>query len=97
MFTLPPEHVYFFYSEYQPLYEELEKEGVIFSRGLPDTYDDLATDKNQLIFIDDLMDEASKHPPTLQLYTRGSHHKHMSVFLLTQNLYVQTKQYRTIR
>lgn len=57
LFKNPPSNIYFFYSEYQPIYAQLEKEGVIFKHGLPDSYDDLQTDAHNVIFIDDLAEE----------------------------------------
>ena len=49
-----------------------------------------------LLILDDLMSECSKDPRVSDLFTRGSHHKGISVFYLTQNLFPPGKLSRTI-
>ena len=49
-----------------------------------------------LLVLDDLMSECSKDQRVSDLFTRGSHHKGISVLYLTQNLFPPGKLSRTI-
>jgi hypothetical protein len=51
---------------------------------------------NNCIVIDDLMTDAIESKQISDLFTRGSHHQNLSVFLLTQNLFQQGKFAKTI-
>lgn len=55
--------------------------------------DDFAPD---IIVIDDLMVELSKSPQLLNMFTKGSHHKNINVFFLTQNLFFNSPIWRTL-
>lgn len=72
----PPEKIYWFYSELQPLYDEMS-ENVEFIKGVPtqEIYDNLNSNKRNVIVIDDLMTEAMKCDFVSTLFTRGSHHR----------------------
>ena len=48
-----------------------------------------------LIILDDLLHEAYSEE-VCKLFTKGSHHRNISVILITQNLFQQAKQCRTI-
>jgi energy-coupling factor transporter ATP-binding protein EcfA2 len=62
----------------------LPKVRFIYINGLP-TSDDF--EGVNLLVIDDLMTEMENNKQVLNLYTKGSHHNNISVFLITQNLY----------
>jgi hypothetical protein len=49
-----------------------------------------------LLVIDDLMQEAAQDKDIVDLFTKGSHHKDLSVIMLVQNLFHQGKFMRTI-
>ena len=51
---------------------------------------------NTLLILDDLMEEISKHKTAATLFTRGVHHKNVSVLFLSQNLFKQGKSMRDI-
>ena len=51
---------------------------------------------NSLIVLDDLMSQCSNDPRVADLFTRGSHHRGISVLYLTQNLFPPGKLSRTI-
>ncbi len=51
---------------------------------------------NSLIVMDDLMSQCSNDPRVADLFTRGSHHRGISVLYLTQNLFPPRKLSRTI-
>ena len=85
----PPERIYWYYAEYQPDYEALKAAlpHVEFIEGLPreEELKRLDVDRRKLIVIDDLMNELN--PVVTALFTKGSHHRNLSVVLLVQNLY----------
>lgn len=49
-----------------------------------------------LVIIDDMMDEISRSETVSKMFTKGSHHKNMSVIVITQNLFYQSNIMRTI-
>jgi hypothetical protein len=79
------------YGEWQAMYDELREE-VTFNKGI---LKDLPTDgEPRLIVIDDLMREADGN--VVDLFTKGSHHRNLSVLFLTQNLFHKGKAQRDI-
>ena len=60
--------------------------------GLPDVEDLLDDSKRTLIVIEDLMSETDQR--VSKLFTKGSHHRNISVIYVSQNLY--SKNNRTI-
>ena len=69
---------------------------VAIIEGLPSI--DQLVDGNEpaLIIIDDLMQEAAAARGIVDLFTKGSHHKNLSVIMLIQNLFHQGKFMRTL-
>ena len=51
---------------------------------------------NSLIVLDDLMSQCSNDSRVADLFTRGSHHRGISVMYLTQNLFPPGKLSRAI-
>ena len=83
------------YGEYQKEFDELH--GVDFIEGFPQDLNELTQGHDQtLLVLDDLMSECSKDQRVSDLFTRGSHHKGISVLYLTQNLFPPGKLSRTI-
>lgn len=66
-----------------------------YYQGLP-TKDVLDKIKPDIIVIDDLMAELGKNVDILNLFTKYSHHRNISVFLLVQNLFFNSPILRTI-
>ena len=92
MVTPPPEMVYWCYSEWQPIYNELQGTGldVQFCQGLPDLEELKATpNKAKLLILDDLMQEMKGDKRLTQLFTKGSHHWNVSVLHIVQNLFFE--------
>ena len=52
--------------------------------------------KKHLIILDDLMDESKDNSQVSKLFTKGSHHRNISVIFISQNLFIQGKYTRTI-
>ena len=94
-----PENIIWWYGEYQPTYEELSQEipYLKFLKGFPeDIFANIDPSKKNLIIIDDLMSEIGNDKRLTALFTKGSHHKNLSVILILQNLFHQSKEIRTI-
>ena len=51
---------------------------------------------NCLVIVDDLMPQCCQNQSMSDMFTKGSHHKGVSVMYLTQNLFPPGKQSRTI-
>jgi hypothetical protein len=65
--------------------------------GFPDNlYDRVDGHDNSLIVLDDLISQCSNDERVSNLFTRGSHHRGISVLFLTQNLFPPDKLSRTI-
>ena len=95
----PPEKILYCYGVYQPTFDEMKKTvpHIKFVQGLPD--DDLV-EKNRtghtIIVLDDLMDQVLGNSEMEKLFTQGCHHRGLSIIFLTQNLFAQGKNSRTI-
>lgn len=90
MMTPLPEEVVWCYGEWQPLYERLPS--VVFVEGIPNV--EAWPKKRRLVIIDDLMTETDSR--VTNLFTKGSHHRDMSVMYIVQNLFGKNKEQRTI-
>lgn len=89
--TEVPEEIVWCYGEWQPGY--LGITNVQFQEGIPNL-DQWANDRRRLLIIDDLMSETDKR--ITNLFTKGSHHKNISVIYIVQNLFGKNKEHRTI-
>lgn len=89
--TPPPEHVLWCYGVYQDSFQQLRN--VSFHEGLPDLKD-FNGKQRVLLIIDDLMHETDER--VAQIFTKGSHHKNISIIFLTQNLFHNSKHIRTM-
>lgn len=87
MITVPPEKIWWCYSEYQPAYDKL-KNDVTFVKGLVDI--SLIRELSptpQLLILDDLMTELTNDTNLVELFTRGCHHMQVSVIHIVQNIF----------
>ena len=97
----PPERILWCFGQWQPLYEELQKRipCIEFVHGIPDYLhcsQFMSPDKRNLIILDDLMTEAKGDQRIADLFTKGSHHRNISIVYLTQNVFPQGKVCRDI-
>lgn len=83
-------NIFWHYSEWQPGYNV---ESVTFKEGIPNMNDFDGSSPN-LVIIDDLMRESDGR--VVDLFTKGCHHRNISVFFITQNLFHQGKGARDI-
>ena len=99
MIDPPPEKIIWCYGVYQKAYEEMMREMpfVQLIEGIPGNLDELIDPTFcNLIIIDDLMSECGNDARITNLFTRGSHHRNLSVIFIVQNLFHQAKELRTI-
>jgi hypothetical protein len=91
MFNPMPTQIIYCYGSYQPLFNSMKS--VTFEEGLPSNLSSL---QNALIIIDDLMAELASDSRLSNLFTKGSHHRKLSVIFITQNFFHQGKEMRNI-
>jgi len=82
------------YGHYQPLYDEILAVGkcpvpIVFHEGLPDLDWLNRNEGPRMIILDDMM--SSVEGRVVDLLTKTSHHRNISAFFLTENLYHQGK------
>ena len=90
-----PQRIVYCYSAWQDKFEPLKK-NIEFVKGLPDTEELVSPFVRKLVIFNDMIEEAINNFNIQHLFTRGSHHHNMSIFLLTQNLFAKGKFARTI-
>ena len=91
MIDPPPSKIVYCYGEYQQLFCNYPR--VVFHQGLPDL-NDFDGSEPTLLVIDDLMQETNE--TVANLFTKGSHHRNVSVMFLAQNLFPKNKFARTM-
>ena len=101
--TPSPELVIWFYNVEQPLNEEMQESApckLVFHKGLPDgnilEFLDSFGDVRKFVVLDDMMHAVVSDARVTQLFTQGSHHRNLSVLYITQNIFSQGKEARTI-
>ena len=95
----PPTNILWCYGEYQPAYAELSAiiPSIQFVEGIPQDLDSMISPNQlNLLIIDDLMTETGNDKTITNLFTKGSHHRNLSVILILQNLFHQGREMRTI-
>lgn len=99
IFDEPPQRIIYCYSRWQPdIFNNLKQQHpdmLEFNQGLPDI-DEINSDIRNLVILDDLMKECGKDQSIADIFTVDSHHKNISVFFLSQNLFANSKFSRTI-
>ena len=96
-----PERIIWCYSQWQNAYTQLLMTipTIEFVKGIPESLENdsyLDVNKRNLIVIDDQMIEAGKDNRIVNLFTKGSHHRNLSVIYIVQNLFHQGKGNRSI-
>ena len=79
---IDPRKIVYCYGEYQQLFCMYPR--VVFHQGLPDL-NDFDGSEPMLLVIDDFMHETNE--TVANLFTKGSHHRYVSVMFLAQNLF----------
>lgn len=96
-----PRKILYCYSVWQDMFEKMEIEipNIEFNEGIPteSVIDSLTSNqKHNIIVLDDLMGEVVKNERVEHLFTRGSHHRKLTIIYLNQNMFCQGKHARTI-
>jgi hypothetical protein len=89
-----PTQIIWCYGEYQDKLEDLPS-SVQLSEGLAGL-ELVDKNENNLVILDDLMEVAGNTSEVSELFTKGSHHRNLSVILIVQNLFHQGKMMRTM-
>lgn len=84
-------HIIWSYGEWQPVYRELPPH-VNLIQGLPELSEH--NPDPVLLIIDDQMQEVDQR--ISRIFTKGSHHRNLSVIYIVQNLFDKNKEHRTI-
>ena len=97
----PPELIFWCFGQWQPLYEDLQKRipWIEFVHSIPDYLNSpqfINPGKRNLIIFDDLMTEAKCDQRIVDHFTKGSHHRNISIVYLTQNVFPHGKACRDI-
>jgi hypothetical protein len=92
MIVPPPHRILYCYGEYQTSFDAF-REKVEFVEGLPspERFDGRL---HTLLVLDDLMAEADEL--VANIFNKISHHRNVSVFFMTQNLFHKNKHMRTM-
>jgi hypothetical protein len=99
MFNPSVDKVMYCYGVWQSLFEDMETQlNINFHKGLPneETVDSFVSRNHNIIILDDLMDECVESKGVQNMFTRGCHHKNLTILYLNQNMYCQGKTARTI-
>ena len=85
------------YAVWQPRFDGMKRQGIQFHEGIPEVAD-LQTwfPQGGVLVLDDLMDERGNDKRMLALFTRESHHRHITVLYLCQDLFPPGKFAKTI-
>lgn len=93
MFDVRFEEVIWYYSEWQDWYSK-HKDVIRFEEGLPARDMTFPTRGPRLLVLDDLMREAND--VVADLFTKGCHHRNISVIYITQNIFHKGRGQRDI-
>jgi hypothetical protein len=88
-----PHSIIWYYSEWQPNLVNQLPRNVEFRQGVPELSEFDGTFPT-LIVLDDLMSKTNGH--IAELFTRGSHHRNITVFFLVQNIFHKNPHMRDI-
>ena len=97
----PPQRIIWCYGQWQQSYFDMLKTvpEIEFNKGIPDGIDNtdyLDVSQRNLIVLDDLMAQSGKDKRISDLFTKGSHHRNLSIIYIVQNIFHQGKEMRNI-
>lgn len=96
MIDMPPTKIIWCYGEYQEKVNEGLPKDVILAQGLDAGIQEIDRNERNLLILDDLMNEAGENRDVAELFTKGSHHRNLSVMMIVQNLFHQGDMMRTV-
>ena len=84
----PPVKIYYRYGAWQKAFENPISPILEYGEGMMDIENDVPDDgQHRWIIVDDLLGEVGGKAEMNNLFTKHSHHKNLSVFFVTQNLF----------
>ena len=92
-----PENIIWCYGIYQPAYDEMQRNipNITFVEGVPSDLESMINPSiRNLVVIDDLMQELSNDQRITSLFTKGCHHRNLSVIFILQNIFHRGKELR---
>lgn len=100
LFSPPPKKMVYCYDRWQPRFERMQQQDKIrFHRGIPEEGALIKWFKPQdhgILVLDDLMEEGGSDKRVLDLFTKDSHHRGVTVLYLSQDLFPPGKFSKTI-
>ena len=100
VFQVKPHKIVYAYDRWQPRFDRMQKkDGIQFHRGLPDPChltEWFGRTRGGVLVLDDLMEEGGQDKRVLDLFTKDSHHRNITVLYLTQDLFPPGKFSKTI-
>ena len=98
MIEPPVEKIIYCYGERQEKLEQLANriDRMTLHEGLPSKEMLDGLEGSTFLVLDDLMEDVQNSSSVAELFTRGSHHRNLSVLLISQNLFVKGRYQRTI-
>ena len=91
-----PSRIIWCYGAYQEKVNNGLPEEVVLVEGLASGMVEIDGSRPTLLILDDLMDEAGDAKDVSELFTKGSHHRNLSIMMLVQNVFHQGKIMRTV-
>jgi hypothetical protein len=96
-FTEPPQRIIWAYGQYQKRYDDDTNKFIEYHEGIDsDLVQSIDGTAPTLLVLDDMMSDLGSSKMASDLFTRGVHHKNLSVVFILQNLFFQAKEMRTI-
>ena len=84
-----PERIIWCYGIYQPAYDEMQRTipNLTFIEGVPSDLESMINPSiRNLVVLDDLMQELGNNERITSLFTKGCHHRNLSVIFLLQRV-----------
>jgi hypothetical protein len=96
-----PQRIIWCYGQRQQSYFDMLKTvpEIEFNKGIPEDIDNtdyLDVSQRNLIVLDDLMAQSRKDKRISDLFTKGNHHRNLSIIYIVQNIFYQGKEMRNI-
>ena len=92
-----PEMIIWCHGIYQPAYDKIQETipYLTFIEGVPSDLESMIKPSvRNLVVLDDLMQELSNNDRITSLFTKGCHHRNLSVIFLLQNIFHRGKELR---
>ena len=97
LFATRPKRMHYCYGSWQKTFETLKRKGVTFSAGVLSEKDlDRWFPQGGLLVMDDLMTEGNNDKTVLDIFTKHSHHRNITVLYLCQDMFPPGKYAKSI-